>query len=419
VTKKLISVAIFASGLALSAQTLRASERSPQLKFSVDPYLSIETGIDFTFSSVSSVARGEEWAFRPLEGQSSTGIPARAARTILFDIPVSFWFAILQHEAFGHSGRAREFGSSAGAHMGSPWEFSRNSYANFSTDGLSNDDLLRVYAGGVEANGWTATTLERQMVAGRKMRSLDLLFLAWNRYATSAYVLRTTPDPEEDPLGFWREWTGGGDAAKYLGHLNTRFYGVSGITPTGSSDTVITEWNRLERQAYWNLLDPGFWLSLWTVGRHVAIGDQAASVPLPTIHGRRFLPVLSADWSPDGGTISLEAVFGPKTSQPNPDGPQWFSFVMRHGNGPAGPFGAIGAGTEKLWQTTALRIGGEAETWSRGNGGLGGGVRARMLVRGGPLGGVFFGVGLKSAGHWPGRPAGVGPFIRIGYEIGL
>jgi hypothetical protein len=29
--------------------------------------------------------------------------------------------------------------------------------------------------------------------------------------------------------------------------------------------------------------------------------------------------------------------------------------------------------------------------------------------------GFWLDVGAKSAGHWPGRPAAVGPFLRLGF----
>ena len=389
------------------------------LRVSVDPYFTIDTGADFTSSVVAALALGEEWIFSPLEDRRAAGMAARTARTLLFDLQVSFWFAILQHEAFGHDGRAREFGSSASFSMGSPWGFGRDASAGFDLDALDTKELLRVYAGGVQANSRAATLAERALVAGRPMRALDLLFLGWNRYATSAYILRTTPDPEDDPQGFFSEWKGGGDAARYLGYLNERFFGTPGITASGVDPSVLREWNRLERQAWWNLLDPGLWLALGATVSHVRNGDAPAPVSVPRLFGRRFLPVLSADWLIDGGSYSLETLFGPSPHRAPGEGPAWFSFVARYGEGPAGTFVAAGAATEKLWETSALRWGGEVEIWSGAETGSGGGMRLDARVRRGGLRDLFFEVGLKSDGPWPGRPAGVGPFARIGYRFDL
>ena len=386
------------------------------LSLSFDGDISLETGANLTFASVSSLTRLEARAFHTLEGRSATGVSIRLFRTILLDQPLAYWFVVLQHEAFGHGGRAREFGSSASFHLGSPWQGKR-SYATFSTDGLSDEDLLRVYAGGSESNAWSATLLERELVAGRSMGPMEWLYLLRSRLVVSDYVLRTTPDPEKDPEGFYREWTGGGDVANYLGYLNTLHLGEPGITPSGSSPTVVAEYHRLRHQAYWNALDPGVWLSLWAVGRHVLNGDEPGRIPLPRLAGRRFLPVLSADWLPDGGVVSLEAIFGSKGGAGPKRGPSWFSFVLRRGRGPAGGFQAMGAAADRLWQTRKLQLGGEVEIWRQADHTLGGGVRLRLMKRNGRLKNLFLDAGVKSDGHWPGRPAGVGPFLRLGLNI--
>jgi hypothetical protein len=336
-------------------------------------------------------------------------------RTIVLDAPIAWWFTVLLHEAFGHGGRAREFGADASFYMGSPWD-GRSSYASFSTDGLSTEDLLRVYTGGSEANGWAATKLERGLVAGRAMTSFELLYLASSRLVTSKYVLQSTPDPVDQPAEFYQEWKGGGDVANYLGYMNTIYYGAPGITPEAVSPTVVEEFRRLERQALWNLADPGIWLSLYGVGRQVARGDGAALPPLPRTGGRYWLPILSADWMPDGGAVSLETVIGARPEAIDPA--RWFSVTIRHGEGPAGPYGALGAATEKLVTAGPLRIGGEVELWDGSDRGLGGGFRVRLHVTRGTMRQFFFDVGAKTEGHWPGRPAEPGLFFRIGADMG-
>jgi hypothetical protein len=381
---------------------------------SIDPYLSLETGSDATRAAVRAFGKLEAMASRPVERSRAGGIAFRVARTAFLDLPMAWWFGVLEHEAFGHGGRAREFGARAGFHMGSPWG-GRDSYASYSSEGLGTVDLLRISAGGSESNGWTATRMERDLVAGRPVRSLDLLFLASNRWVTTAYVLRTTPDPATDPGGFWREWPSG-DVAGYLGRLSELETGDTGITPTGSSSLVRSNYDRLARQARWNMLDPGLWLSLWTAGRAVIRGDEFPRVPLPAVRGRTFLPVLSADWLPDGGAASLELVVGPAARGILKDSP-WSSVVIRRGAGPRGRFWAAGAGTETLHEFSALRLGGEIEAWTRPGRSPGGGVRVRLTPTSGRLEGLFAEVGVKSAGSWPGRPAGTGPFVRLGASL--
>ena len=366
---------------------------------------------------MSTLADFESRAFRSLERRPIAGTATRVLRTALLDAPVAWWFGVVEHEVFGHGGRARELGSSAGFHLGSPWA-GRTSYSTFDAGGLSDEDLLRVYAGGSEANGSTATGIERELAAGRSARPLEWLFLASNRLVASDYVLRTTPDPMKDPAGFHAEWSGGGDVARYLGYLHARYHGQTTVTPTGSSPALIAQYRRLRRQAYWNAADPGTWLSLWSVGRQIGTGRESAPLPLPTLAGRRFLPILSSDWLPDGGVASLEAVFSSTERNSPDDRARWRSIVLRRGRGPGGAFGALGAASERILRREWVRVGAEIELWSRPGRRAGGGLRLRFTNPKGRLAGSFVEVGAKSAGHWPGRPAGTGLMIRIGGTLG-
>lgn len=388
---------------------------SPAVTLSVDPEFSLETGAHLTSATTTAIAEIEARAFRFAAGRGPGRIAFRAVRTLVLDLPLASWLAVLQHEAFGHGGRAREFGASAGVHMGSPWS-GRSSYATFDAEGLSTEELLRVYAGGAESNGWSATLFEREAVAGRPFHSFELLHLVRSRLVTSQYVLLTTPDPEDDPTGFFAEYSGGGDVAHYLGLLNTRHYGEPGIALAGASASVVREFHRLRRQAYWNAADPGVWLALWTIGRRVLDGEGPQPLPVPRLGGRPFLPLLSADWLPDGGLISVESVFGRAQARDAHEG-GWYSFTLRRGSGPAGPFGAAGAATDRFRDVGGIQLGGELELWTRPERSLGGGARLRMSLRRGRAAGLFFDLGAKSAGHWPGRPAEPGVFLAAGYRV--
>ncbi len=411
-----IGALLLAAGL-FHGQTRAEEERPSGQRLSIDPHLSVETGSDLTSTLVSGLGGIEERAFRRFRDRPAAGATVRAFRTLLLDAPVAYWFAVAEHEIFGHGGRAREHGRHAGFHLGWPWE-GRTSYATFDGEGLSAEALLRIYAGGSESNGWTATLLEREIVASPVTSPLTLLFLAASRTVVSDYVLRTTPDPRRDPQGFYREWSGGGDVANYLGLLNVHFNGEPGIAPDGVSPEVLAQWRRLRRQAHWNALDPGMWLSLFAVGRSVLDGEEPARVPLPRIGDRRFLPILTADWLPDGGVISVEAVFSAKRGADTRGRARWWSATLRRGRGPTGGFGAAGLASERLWGGDRWRMGGEAEAWIRPGQGLGGGVRARVVWSGFRMGGLFVEAGVKSAGHWPGRPLAVGPMVRVGLALG-
>lgn len=396
-----------------------AGGAAPSITVSADPYTSIDTGADLTFAAISALARLEDRAFSRLKRDWRTDLPIGILKTVLLDHPIAIFMLVVQHEAFGHGGRAREFGANATFRMGSPW--TRNALFNGGTrfgggaswDGVqTHEQIGRIYAGGTEANTRSATHIERDLVAGTSMEPVQLLYFIRSRWYPSQYVLRT-PHPARDPAGFFAE-ASGGDVANYLGELNYKYYGASGITADGVSATLLTEYERLRRHAMVNLAGPGAWLALWGVASRANIGEVAKPIPLPRIAGWRFLPVISADWMVDGGAISVETMFGRGPNQSW--GPRWFSLVGRQGHGPGGRFWNAGGATERIATWRSLHVAGEVEMWKQPSFGFGAGVNAQVVVSQGLLKGLLVHGGLKSDGDWPGRPANGGGFFRVGYR---
>jgi hypothetical protein len=387
----------------------RADETIPpryELYFSAA--LDAESGARLVSSAVTGTAAGEARLFRPL-GPGPGGTAARMTRTFVWDAPMAWWFGVALHESFGHGGRGREFNTSPGVHLGSPWG-GRDSYASFDLAGTSTEERLYIYVGGTEANTLAATLLERRAVEGVRMRPIELLHLASNRLVASDYVLRTTPDPDNEPGRFYAEYSGGGDVANYLGLLHELHRGGSGIAPASVDATIDREYRRLRRQAYWNLLDPGLWWALASALRLGVNGDDAAPLSLPRVGRFRVLPVLSSEWTPSGGETSLEWIMAPARDAR----PRTFSIVARRGAGPSGAFGALGAAAEDIVSTGRVTIGGAAEAWHDSRGGLGGGGRLRARLTRGPLRGLYFDLGAKSQGYWIGQPATPGPYAAVG-----
>lgn len=397
------------------------NERRPRYEIYFDARMGAEAGSHLLSAAVSLMGGGEERLFSPFDPgtrdadgaqrfPTSAGVALRTLRTIVWDAPIAWWFGIMQHELFGHGGRAREFGADPSVHMGSPWS-GRGSYASYDTTGLSTEELLYITAGGVEANGYAATFLERRVVAGVRMRPIDLLFLVSNRWVLSDYVLRTTPDPADNPAGFYGEFSGGGDVAHYIDDL-LQLNGVPVVvTPNGVNAPVQREYEQLERQAIWNALDPGVWWALASMVKMVAQGDGAAPVALPRWGRYRFLPTLSAQWTPSGGQVSLEWITAREGSS------RWFSVIVRRGDGPSGPFGSIGGASDDRFRVGPFWMGGIAEVWHNPLNGLGAGGRLRSRVARGRCRGFFFDVGMKSQGYWVGQPARAGLFGGVGFDF--
>jgi hypothetical protein len=397
-----------------------ASDERPRLTVSIDPDRSIDTGADFTLAVMVGVSDLEQLAFSRLKRTARTNIPLGIAKAVFLDHPMAVFMLVMQHEAFGHGGRAREFGATATFRMGSPW--TRDTLFNGGTrfgGGASwggkettLEERGRIYAAGTEANTRSATLIERELVAGTRFRTAELLYYLRSRWYPSQYVLRT-PNPAADPAGFFAE-SNSGDVANYLGELHRKYYGEAGIAPTGVSPTLLNEYRRLRRHALINLATPGAWLALWSAGRDVGIGSDPRPMPAFRIGDRRFLPLVNADWMVDGGAVSIEAIFSRRINGAN--GPRWFSLLTRQGNGPGGRFWNVGAATERIAQWKSLSFGGEIEVWQQPSFGTGAGVNAHLSVSGGWMKGLQIYGGAKSDGDWPGRPAKSGGFFRVGYS---
>jgi hypothetical protein len=424
--------------LAAFARGARAGEASsaPRYEIRISPEEGAESGAVTLASAVTGLAAGEELLFlgkasgdagafaaEPRWGPGK--IALRSGALLFWDAPVAWWFGTALHEVFGHGGRAREADASPGFHLGSPWG-GRDSYATFDLEGTSTEERLLIYAGGTEANSLGATILERRAVEGVRLRPMDLLFLVSNRLVASDYVLRTTPDPTRDPEGFFAEYSGGGDVANYLGLLHDLHGSGSGITSAGSDGTIQREYDRLRSQAFWNLADPGIWWALGSALKMTARGDRSLPLPLPRIGSYRFLPLLSAEWTPSGGEASLEWVMAPEAplppAAPGSAGvdfgpPPWFSFVARRGGGPSGSFGALGTACGEIVPAGVFLLGGAAEGWIDPIHGIGGGARLRARLARGSLAGLYFDVGVKSQGYWIGEPAAAGPFGAVGIRL--
>jgi len=398
----------------------------PRYEFYLSPNLDAESGDRILGSTVTGIGEGEERLenLARERGVGDAGLTAlRSLRAIVWDAPIAWWFSGALHEIFGHGGRGREFDASPGFHLGSPWG-GRDSFASFDVKGQSTEALLYLAAGGTEADGLGAALLERRAVEGVRLRPIDLFFLASNHLNGSDYVLRTTPNPRSRPARFFAEYSGGGDVAQYLGLLHELHGDGTGITPQGVDDRVFREYRRLRRQAYWNLLDPGTWWSLGSALRMTGRGDDSPPLPLPRIGRYRFLPLLSAEWTPSGGETSLEWVMAPIASSPlgvagpgadaGSRSPRWLSFVARRGRGPSGAFGALGAASSEAIAIGSLALGGMAEIWRDPRNGLGGGASLRARFRHGFLRRFYLDLGVKSQGYWVGQPATPGPYGGFG-----
>jgi hypothetical protein len=403
-------------GWVLVSSSVQGGER-PTSTISIDAHLSMEMGADVTRSTAAWWGHAESRLWRRLDGHGAFSVLARATRVAAFDLPVAWWWSVVEHEAFGHAGRARAFGAATHLRLGSPWR-KRSAGCGFDSARLTTPQLIEIYAGGSESNGLAATMIERELVGGRRYTSFEMLFMAASRVTLSDYVINVTPDPSRDPQGFRREAQGGGDVANTL-TLQDRLWN-GGAFAAGSGDESMRQgYARMRRQAYWNAADPGLWLALYGVVRHVATGADDTAPPLPRLALRPILPILSSNWGVEGSSISLEIVVGSKHDEQaaTESRPRWTAVHVRSGNGPGGRFHGVGLVRSATSRSGPLRLGGEMELWRSADRKWGGGVRVRALWARGFMANSFLDMGYKSAGQWPGHNHSSGFILRAGVAL--
>jgi hypothetical protein len=158
-----VAALLIAAGLELSAQQPAqppAADERPRPTVSIDPDRSIDTGADFTLAMLVLASDLEEAAFSRLERSARTNIPLGIAKAVLLDHPMAVFMLVMQHEAFGHGGRAREFGATATFRVGSPWTSDTlfnggtrfGGGASWGGNQTTSEERGRIYAGGTEAN---------------------------------------------------------------------------------------------------------------------------------------------------------------------------------------------------------------------------------------------------------------------------
>src|SRR5687767_10275841 len=195
----LVAACFVLTGVASDQQPAPSADQRPRVTLSLDPDLSIDTGADLTFSLMVGISDLEELAFSRLKRTARTKIPLGVAKAVLLDHPIAIFMLVFQHEAFGHGGRAREFGANATFRMGSPWTSNAlfnggtrfGGGASWGDAELTSEQTGRIYAAGTEANTRSATLIERELVAGTRFRTGELLYYLRSRWYPSQYVLRT------------------------------------------------------------------------------------------------------------------------------------------------------------------------------------------------------------------------------------
>ena len=218
-----------------------------------------------------------------------TNITFRLLKVAWFDAPQEHLLLVVNHEVFGHGARLRErFDGPIAYKIGVPAPYGRGGGStSFIFDRTpSAHELMAVHAGGMEVDGVAAAIASHRAFSTRQMRPRDAIRYLAFELDTLSYVL-STDDEGEEP---------GHDVAAFLESYNTTAAAVGAATLTPRA---------LRRQALVALANPMLAYAAYGIGRYLVTGATNVAVPVLSIAGVRYLPMLRYRLAPYGTEWSL------------------------------------------------------------------------------------------------------------------
>lgn len=350
----------------------------------------------------------------PEEGAArrSTNVTYRLLKLAFVDAPQEQLLLVVNHELFGHGARVRErFDGPVGYRIGvpSPYGGGGGSTTFVFDRPPSPHELLSVHAAGMEASAVAADVLASRVMSRGRMTARDALRYLGFELDTLVYVLST--DEHEEP---------GHDVADFLAAYNDRAAGA---------DASPLHIRSLRRGARASLANPLLAYAAWGLGRYVATGALDSAVPMLTIGGVRYLPLVRYRLTPFGTEWSLVNELGGRVRPTQIevrigrafDTRPW-GMAIRHREVPARHAWTVDLGVS-VWRQPAFAES-SADPFPPGAR-LGAHVRGRLER---PLIPVWFNpgratliveAGVKSAGFVPGEPLGGGLVTRVGVGLPL
>jgi hypothetical protein len=261
----------------------------------VDRHLTVGAGATIATAAGEALGRAGDalvpHRIFPEDGpvRRSTNITYRLLKLTLLDSPQEQLLRVANHELFGHGGRVRErFDGPVGYRIGVARPYGRG--GGSTTFVLDREpwpqERLSIHVAGMEASAVAADLLgSRAMLQGR-MTARDALRYLGFELDTLSYVL-STDDEGEEP---------GHDVADFLEMYNG-LAAEAGVSPLRT--------RTLGREALASLANPVLTYAAWGVGRYVATGASDVVVPMFTIAGVRYLPLVRYRLTPFGTEWSL------------------------------------------------------------------------------------------------------------------
>jgi hypothetical protein len=219
----------------------------------------------------------------------AANVTFRLGRFVFFDAPQERLVMVVNHELFGHGARVRErFDGPIDYVIGVPRPYGNGGGSTrFVLDrNPLPHERLSIHAAGMEANAVAADLLASAASARGNMTARHALRYLEFELDTLSYVLSTDEDGEEP----------GHDVGDFLAVYNELAAGA------GAPALRI---RTLRRDTLASLANPVVAYAAWGLARYIAIGADDVTVPMLTIGGMRYLPLVRYRLTPFGTEWSL------------------------------------------------------------------------------------------------------------------
>ncbi|HEX3129537.1 MAG TPA: hypothetical protein VH394_19525 [Thermoanaerobaculia bacterium] len=374
-------------------------ETEPAMDFGGRTLASIQSGISRGIGSIKDI------------GERHPGV------TPAWEFPVGAALLLVQHEVGGHGGRAREFG--LGPSYGFGFDFS--GYTNTDRAPRTNEELLLLAAGGVEADQILARRVFLDMLReeGTDAARIPLAFMA--KLDLSLYVSTVPhPRPGDDEGDFSDEAANGNDMTLYLvGRQAQRRRAPAAAVWDGTyvidfEDPLLEDnWDDARITAIWNVLDPTLAAGLFAYFRdHVLHGESRVHAPM--LHAGNVNLILGTRGALGPQSVSRFLDLHAATRQ------GVFSVYIRDLDSSIDRAYGAGAGVHGLRLGSRVELGLSADIWSepesveRLSESDGWNATAEVNALLGAHWGLSAKAGAKSEGFFPGLPQEDGPYVGLG-----
>jgi hypothetical protein len=373
-------------------------------------------GIHHFISGAEERLIGSHWFKENSFLGKTGGILLRLAKLSLFDLPQDYFSAVFVHEYSGHGSRYRELNiHNVDYRYDLPPPYGPGggqANASISRELVSDHEWLAIWIGGLESQVLLNRRLNLGWMERGKVGYREASLFWWSSQIAWKYVL----DSEED----FEKIAHLNDLQAYIQILN-RSYGYF------EADHYPMNIKGLKSRWMLNAANPFIFISIWSlVKSYLWEGRETASLPVISVLGAGYLPVLRTGLTPFGIEYHLENYLR--------TGSRVYLLDIRVGdNTYVKSWGGVGLLAQNLYSNKALSLDLSLDLWKQPaimlqgypgipkGGQLGGAASVRgyfnLRAPNFPLQAVIE-LGFKSPGFLEGYKLGAGAIFLFGFAIG-